>query len=331
MLSPFFAWDLFDEPTERRPQWQMLNNFSPLVDIKETQQAITLRCEMPGIPPECVKVDFNDGCVIISGMKPSPQEECREFSQKGGKRQLQGREGYQSKNEPFQQQQQQQQREQQRQGSSGTVCPTSSATGLGRERMGESECKLHSGLTGTASTEPCTTSTEPCTTDTSGKSGGSVGSTGPGTGWQTDMTQREGLLGSSQYQQQQHQHQQQAGREQTGSTVTPTGTEAQSDMGSRFGQQQQQQQQAGREQTGSTGTEVQSDMGSRFGRSDEKVQWHRIESACGEFRRSFRLPRGVTSKNISANSKYGVLEVIVTKPNEMQKESGERINISAST
>jgi hypothetical protein len=43
-----------------------------------------------------------------------------------------------------------------------------------------------------------------------------------------------------------------------------------------------------------------------------EVQWHRVESQAGEFRRSFRMPRGVTTKHIKANSKYGVLEVCLS-------------------
>jgi len=337
MLSPFFAWDLFDEPTERRPQWAMLNNFTPLVDIKETQQAITLRCEVPGIPPECVNVDFNDGCVIISGMKASPQEEGRYYSQQHGKHHhklrhgQQGREGFQSRTEPSQQQQgrepsseglqqqgqfqqgqqqqgQQFQQGQQLKGVSGTSCPTSSASGtgigLGREQQregtqqGQFQGQQKDTTTGMGRTGLGVGSSgrmgemEECKPDTAGLS---VGSTGAGTGWQTDTTQQ----GMQQGMQQQGMQQQ--------------------------GLQQQGQQRGARElQTGTSG--LQSDIGSE---REEKVAWHRIESASGEFRRSFRLPRGVSAKHISATSKYGVLEIVVSKPNELQKESGERININA--
>jgi HSP20 family molecular chaperone IbpA len=237
MLSPFFAWDIFDEPHEKRPQWSMLNNFSPLVDIKETGDAIVLRCEMPGIPPDRVNVDFNDGCIVISGTKPAVQE-C------GGEQQ------------------------------------TSFGPDQGKAR---------------ASTE-----------------GGTTGASGTGA-WEGS-----GSLQRNDQEREQHQ----------GAQGQP-GLQGVSSQG-QFQPQQGQQQPGQQYQQGQQGLATQGQMQSRS-RQSEKAQWHRIESASGEFRRSFRLPRGVNAKHIKANSKYGVLEIVVSKPSELQKESGDRININCAS
>jgi len=250
MLSPFFAWDIFDEPPEKRPQWSMLSNFSPLVDIKETGEAIVLRCEMPGIPPDRINVDFNDGCIIISGTKPSVQE-CGE-----------------------------------------QIC------------FGQDQGKVR------ASTES-----------------GTTGASGTGA-WEGSGSQQERELRSvSQQQGQGLQGQQQQGMQ----GYQQRGLQGQQSQQPQQGQQgQQYQQEKQYQQPYQQGLATQGQT-QRHGKQSEKVQWHRIESASGEFRRSFRLPRGVNAKHIKATSKYGVLEIVVSKPSELQKESGERININSAS
>jgi HSP20 family molecular chaperone IbpA len=283
MLSPFFAWDLFDEPADRRPQWSMLNNFSPLVDIKETPEAITLRCEMPGIPPESVQLDFNDGCITISGNKIGPQESDR-FSQLGQQGQFQQHPSHQG--QPLQQQQPGQHQQQQTQ------------PGL--------QGQFREGQQGTQQ-QPLQQAQQ-----------------------QGQFQQQPYHQGQPLQQQQQGQHQQQQ---------TQPGLQGQVREGQQGTQQQQglfrEGQQQGLQQVGmetqQQGREQQRPGMGMQRKESEKAQWHRIESSCGEFRRSFRLPRGVNAKNITANSKYGVLEIVVAKPSELQKDTGERINISSAS
>jgi HSP20 family molecular chaperone IbpA len=259
MLSPFFAWDLFDEPSERRPQWSMLNNFSPVVDIKETPRAITLRCEMAGIPPESVHLDFNDGCIIIRGYKRPVQEADRyeQQQQLGGQGQQQSRQG------------------------PGQLGQPSSQMGHPQQGLQGQQQGLQQGQQGFQGQQQ-------------GFQGqGLTGTQGQGATSMPGQTGERGL---------------ERGLEKVSERGTERGTE-------RFGERQGQ---------------LSSQSGMQR-ESEKDVQWHRVESACGEFRRSFRLPRGVNAKNISAHSKHGVLEIVVTKPNELQKETGERINIASAT
>ena len=54
--------------------------------------------------------------------------------------------------------------------------------------------------------------------------------------------------------------------------------------------------------------------GERNDRKEIKEEdYHRVETSFGKFERSFTLPKGVDTKNISATNKDGVLEIVIPK------------------
>ena len=59
---------------------------------------------------------------------------------------------------------------------------------------------------------------------------------------------------------------------------------------------------------------------------DKKKKFHRVERTYGSFKRQIQLPKGVTSENISASSKDGVLSITVAKPAPERKKSKININ-----
>ncbi len=54
---------------------------------------------------------------------------------------------------------------------------------------------------------------------------------------------------------------------------------------------------------------------------DKKQNYHRIERAYGSFERSFRVPEGVTEKDIEAKYHDGVLELAVPAPKAEQAKA----------
>ena len=54
--------------------------------------------------------------------------------------------------------------------------------------------------------------------------------------------------------------------------------------------------------------------------------YHRIETSFGKFERSFTLPKGVDSENITAANKDGVLEVIIPKL-KSETEKAKKIEV----
>ena len=49
--------------------------------------------------------------------------------------------------------------------------------------------------------------------------------------------------------------------------------------------------------------------------------YHRVETSFGKFERSFTLPKGADSENITASNKDGVLEVVIPKLKSETKKS----------
>jgi len=49
-----------DQPVSNR-------NWKPICDVKETDKAILVHTELPGIPKECINVDVQNGMLTISG------------------------------------------------------------------------------------------------------------------------------------------------------------------------------------------------------------------------------------------------------------------------
>ncbi len=59
----------------------------------------------------------------------------------------------------------------------------------------------------------------------------------------------------------------------------------------------------------------------KFSKEEKENDYYRIESQYGKFSRSFSLPEKVDVENIHAESKDGVLEVVVPKLKEAEKKA----------
>jgi HSP20 family molecular chaperone IbpA len=86
MLSPFFSTStILDDPFfntsfgrgRRGSQSDLMNynEFNPTVDVKETPEAITLHCELAGVPMENLSLDYKDERLTISGRKDERKED----------------------------------------------------------------------------------------------------------------------------------------------------------------------------------------------------------------------------------------------------------------
>jgi HSP20 family protein len=53
----------------------------------------------------------------------------------------------------------------------------------------------------------------------------------------------------------------------------------------------------------------------------KEKDYYKMESSYGKFQRSFTLPENTDAENIDANSKDGVLEVIIPKVKKSKKET----------
>ena len=49
--------------------------FVPAVDVKETEASFEVSAEVPGLKPEEIKVEYNDGLLTLSGEKREEREE----------------------------------------------------------------------------------------------------------------------------------------------------------------------------------------------------------------------------------------------------------------
>lgn len=64
MFDNFFAPSFF----EREP-FQMKSDFLPSLDVTSDDKAYAMKVELPGVAPEAVKLEVNDGVLTISGEK----------------------------------------------------------------------------------------------------------------------------------------------------------------------------------------------------------------------------------------------------------------------
>ena len=64
MFDNFFAASFF----EREP-FQMKSDFLPSLDVTSDDKAYAMKVELPGVAPEAVKLEVNDGVLTISGEK----------------------------------------------------------------------------------------------------------------------------------------------------------------------------------------------------------------------------------------------------------------------
>ena len=69
----------------------------------------------------------------------------------------------------------------------------------------------------------------------------------------------------------------------------------------------------------------------RFEKRDESDNYHRVERSYGSFTRSFTLPQTVSSENVSAEYKNGVLRVVLQKREEVKARRIEIAGEGAST
>jgi len=90
-LSRYWFDDFFDEPFfynrgSNRNQQKIssgtggelakLNfDFSPSVDVRETENAIIIHADLPGVSKDNMNIDFNNGQLRISGKRDETQEE----------------------------------------------------------------------------------------------------------------------------------------------------------------------------------------------------------------------------------------------------------------
>lgn len=50
-------------------------DFVPAINVKETEAAFEVSAEVPGLKPEEIKVEYNDGLLTLSGQKKQEREE----------------------------------------------------------------------------------------------------------------------------------------------------------------------------------------------------------------------------------------------------------------
>jgi HSP20 family protein len=65
-----FRWPTFSDEGDR---W-----FSPSVDVSESDDAITVKAEMPGMKKEDIDIAISEGLLTLSGEKKDEQEEKKE-------------------------------------------------------------------------------------------------------------------------------------------------------------------------------------------------------------------------------------------------------------
>ena len=71
MFDNFFAPSFF----EREP-FQMKSDFLPSLDVTSDDKAYAMKVELPGVAPEAVKLEVNDGVLTISGEQTKEVREC---------------------------------------------------------------------------------------------------------------------------------------------------------------------------------------------------------------------------------------------------------------
>lgn len=75
---------LFDDRhyARRRNENEALSHWSPLVDVFEDAEGVTLTVELPGVDPKAVDLKVEDGVLTISGERKLEREDKRQNYQK---------------------------------------------------------------------------------------------------------------------------------------------------------------------------------------------------------------------------------------------------------
>lgn len=74
---------LFDDRLfRRRGDNEPLSNWSPLVDVYEDAEGVTLTAELPGVDPSAVNIEVVDGVLTISGERKLEHENQRQNYQR---------------------------------------------------------------------------------------------------------------------------------------------------------------------------------------------------------------------------------------------------------
>jgi len=71
----------FDRILGRRDDAEVTSAWCPVVDVSESEEALVLNAELPGITPEQVDVSVESGVLTISGEKKHEREEGKEGSE----------------------------------------------------------------------------------------------------------------------------------------------------------------------------------------------------------------------------------------------------------
>ena len=71
----------FDRILNRRDDAEVTSAWCPVVDVAESEEALVLQAELPGITPEQVDVSVESGVLTISGEKKHEREEGEEGSE----------------------------------------------------------------------------------------------------------------------------------------------------------------------------------------------------------------------------------------------------------
>lgn len=73
LFDRFFADPGWPSLFEKEDRW-----FAPSVDVSESDDAITVKAEMPGMKKEDIDITVSDGLLTLSGEKKDEQEEKKE-------------------------------------------------------------------------------------------------------------------------------------------------------------------------------------------------------------------------------------------------------------
>ncbi|MEZ5293015.1 MAG: Hsp20/alpha crystallin family protein [Vicinamibacterales bacterium] len=70
---------LFEELLKQRPErrHQIVGECLPLLDVFETREAIELAVDLPGVPPQNIRILVRAGVVIVAGEKDRPEHVAR--------------------------------------------------------------------------------------------------------------------------------------------------------------------------------------------------------------------------------------------------------------
>jgi HSP20 family protein len=75
LLREWEPFELMERFFEEGDGWRAFDRFAPPVDVAETDDAIEVMVELPGMKPEDVKVEMKEGRLYISGERKEEKEE----------------------------------------------------------------------------------------------------------------------------------------------------------------------------------------------------------------------------------------------------------------